>query len=332
MENKKKVELDQILALIKSGKSPAQISKEFKIPKGTLAYSLDKLKKMGCIEKVGYGTWNYLKEVRTRPKGTQAGDSNLSKKRGEKEIRGHAFIWRIEFEKSYNWDSLVASYKKKTLTFQPICRGKVHRLIFKNRKIWLTNKGMVIYEPLDFFGTSSFEVKGTAVFQMDMLVKDLIAELGSKFYRYRFTTSREHYGIVKNELARQYNDKKEKLHVKAEDGSIWLWIDDSKGLGELETADPTLNREVQNFWNDNIKKHHGKVDASFTLKAIDGLTAAQVETNRQLLKYEEQNREHLKVIQMYQEESKLRQQESKLRQEEAQFNKKVMMKLLKKLG
>ena len=270
MKRKKKFGLDQVLAQIKSGKSPAQISREFNIPKQTLGYSLDRLKKKGCIEKVGYGTWKFLKplkEVPIRPKGSQAGQTKNSDFSAKKEIRGHAFIWRIEFEKEFNWDFLVSRYKKKKLTFQEICRGKVHRLIFQNRKIWLTKSGMVIYEPMDFMGKSSFEVKGIAVFQMDRLVKDLIKELGGKFRRYRFTTSREHYGIIKNELARQYNDKKEKLHVRAEDGSVWLWIDDSKGLGELETADPTHNRQVQNFWNSH-KKHKFKhtpeyIDSNF---------------------------------------------------------------------
>jgi len=55
MNNKKKLGLEQILALIKSGFSPAKISSKHSIPKQSLGYYVDKLKRLGCIEKEGYG-------------------------------------------------------------------------------------------------------------------------------------------------------------------------------------------------------------------------------------------------------------------------------------
>lgn len=277
MKRGKKVELVQVLDLIKSGYSPSKITKKFKIPKGTLAYHVGKLKRLGCIERKGYGVWDYLKplkEVRKVPKGSMKGQkSNISKK----EIRGHAFIWKIEFVEPYDWKRILKYYRKKKLNFRLICNKKVPRTIFNNRKIWLTKKGLTIYEPLDFFGKSSFEVKGIAVFEMDKLIKGLLKEIGLKFRPYRFTTSREHYGMIKNELARQYNNKKEKMHVRSEDGDIWLWIDDSKGLGELETDEPNVSRQVQNFWNTH-KKHKFKVDADFILENFKE-SAKQIKAN-----------------------------------------------------
>lgn len=282
MKTDKKVGLVEILDLIKSGSFPAQISKKYNIPKQNIAYFVGKLKRLGCIEKVGYGVWEYKKEVKKRPKGSIEGQNN-------KQIRGHAFIWKIQFIENYNWDQIVKNYKKSKLKFQRIFFNKVIRTIFNNRKIWLTDKGMVIYEPLDFYGGSSFSVKGTAVFEMDRLIKDLLKELNLKFRHYRFTTSREHYGIIKNELARQYNDKKEKLYIRGEDGTIWLWIDDSKSLGELENNKPRINRGVQNWFNDH-KKHNFEVTPTFVLNAI-----AQ---NTKNLDYHAENmRTHVKAVQ-----------------------------------
>jgi len=282
MKVKEKIGLVQILALIKSGLPPAKISKKYNIPKQNISYFVGKLKKMGCIEKIGYGVWEFKKEVKKVPQGSKGSQY-------KKQIRGHAFIWKIEFAENYNWDQVIRSYKKKRLTFQKICQKKVYRLIYQHRKIWLTKKGMIIYEPMDFYGGSSFKVKGTAVFEMDKLIKDLLKELNLKFRTYRFTTSREHYGIVKNELARQYNDRKDKLHIRGEDGTVWMWIDDSKGLGELENNAPAINRGVQNWFNDH-KKHDFKVTPSFVLKAIH--------QNTKNLDYHAENmRIHIKAVQ-----------------------------------
>jgi|TARA_R100000501_G_C2629080_1_gene123563 hypothetical protein len=275
MSNDKKVGLVEVLALIKTGSSPAKISKKYNIPKQNISYFVVKLKKLGCIRKKGYGVWEYvkpLKQVKEVPQGSMTGKGLTSHK---KEIRGHAFIWKIQFVHSYDWKKIVRAYKKKKLTFQLISSGKVYRTIFNNRKIWLNTKGLTIYEPMDFYGGSSFKVKGDAVYQMDKLIKDLLFELGQKFKPYRFTTSREHYGMIKNELARQYNEKKEKMYIKGEDGTVWLWIDDSKGLGELETKDPVISRKVQEFWNDH-KKHNFEVTASFVLGSL-GLLAKNFE-------------------------------------------------------
>ncbi len=264
MKNGKKLGLTQILTHIKEGLSPSMISKKYNIPKQTLSYSVNKLKKFGCIEKEGYGVWKYikpLKEVRNQPKG------NIRDKSGtyQKQIRGHAFIWKIEFFENILWEKFI---KKSNINYQLICNKRVFRIVLHNRKIWLTKKGMIIYEPIDFLGGSSFQVKGTAVFEMDKLVKSLLKKLKIRFTPYKFTTSREHYAMVKNKLAKQYNDKKEKLFVYGEYGGVWLWIDHSHGVHELETKDPKISRQIQKWYNSH-KKTNFDVTPEFVLNAIN---------------------------------------------------------------
>ena len=106
-----------------------------------------------------------------------------------------------------------------------------------------------------------------AVFELDKTIKMLGRKLNIVLDGYRFTTSREHYGIIKNVLAKQYNDKKEKLYIRDDEG-LWLWIDDSHSLKELETNNPRVNREVQNWWNDS-KKTNFKVTPSFILDGMN---------------------------------------------------------------
>lgn len=260
MKNRKKLGLVQILTYMKEGLSPSMICKKYNIPKQTLTYPLDKLKKLGCIVKEGYGAWRYIKEVPNQPKGGISGKYGTS----QKQIRGHAFIWKIEFFEDILWEKFI---KKSNINYQLICNKKVFRIMLNNRKIWLTKKGMIIYEPIDFFGRSSFQVKGTAVFEMDKLIKSLLKKLKIRFMPYKFTTSREHYAIIKNGLAKQYNDKKEKLFVYGEGGGVWLWIDHSKGIHELETKDPNINRKIQKWYNSH-KKTNFDVTPEFVLNAI----------------------------------------------------------------
>jgi len=159
---------------------------------------------------------------------------------------------------------------------------------------------MVIYEPLDFIGHSSFQVKGNAVYEMDQLVKGMLKQLKLDFKPYRFTTSREHDAQMKNGLARQFNEKKEKLQVKNEEGTTWLWIDNStvEGYrpGELETNDAILSRGVQKHWNSH-KKHEFKVDADYV---IDNLKTAgdHIKQNADNLGFHAENmRSHVKAVQ-----------------------------------
>lgn len=252
MKKRKKLELNHILSEIKNGLNPSKICEKYNISKSTLDYSIGKLKKLGCIEKLSYGTWGFIKEVRKQPRVTLGVNSDFSKK----EIRGHAFIWNIEFlEERYNWNQIIINYKKRykkpKLSFKRVCNGKVPRIIFKNRKIWLTNNGLTIYEPLDFFGESAFKVKETAIYELDKLIKELIKELGQKFQYYRFICSREHFAHIKNQMARQFNDKKQKIKVEYE--GKYFWIDHSDGENEEETNNTNVSLQAQKYYKSQVK-------------------------------------------------------------------------------
>lgn len=302
MEKANKLGLNEILEEIKSGSSPAKICKKYKIPKQTLDYSVSKLKKLGCIEKKGYGVWDYIKEVPIVLEDTRKGNSDF-----KKQIRGHAFIWKIKFYNPILWEQKL---KKSKIKYSLICRNKVFRILFQNRKIWLTKDGMIIYEPIDFMGDSSFQVKGMAVHNMDKIIKNILKKLRIPVQKYKFTTSREHYGIVRNELARQYNERKEKMQIKSEDGTVWLWIDDSLSLGELETAEPVVNRQLQQFWNDHkrtgFQMTATKIQENFTkveneIVNLNGVFPAMEEYNINLKLHIKVQQEQLKTQKATQE-------------------------------
>jgi len=256
MKEGKKQRLLLIMSQIKAGKNPAKISKEQRINKKTIQNYLRQLKEMGCIEKIGYGSWEVLKEVSFSSKATSL----------RKQIRGHAFNWKIKFRYDIDWKRRLNNNKIK---YQLIgINGSTPRMIFNGKKIWFTKTGLIIYEPKSFFAISSHTSKGMAVWELDKTVKALGRLLKIDLNTYQFTTSREHYAMIDNEIARQYNNKGEKLYIRRKNNSIWMWVDFSHGINELENDEPMVNRQVQNWFNDQ-KKHNFKVTPTFILEGFD---------------------------------------------------------------
>jgi len=265
MKKRGELILHLIIDEIKKGNNPAKISKEHNIKKQTLQYYLRQLKNKGIITKEGYGTWRVQKEVSNSTKASSI----------KKQIRGHAFNWKVRFKSEIDWERRL---KKNNLNFQYIgINNSTPRIIFNNKKIWFTKKGLVIYEPKSFFAENSITSKGLAVFELDKTIKELGRKLKIDLSSYQFTTSREHYGLIKNELAKQYNKKGEKLYIRDDQG-IWMWIDDSHSLAELENNEMITNKKVQDWYNDH-KKHNFEVTPSFLLNSINKVTENQMMFN-----------------------------------------------------
>lgn len=276
MKKREKFELDRIFELFKKFKNADKVANELSISKSNLSYYTKKLKYLSVLRYEGNGVWDVYGDLKVVQKSVGTHSplvTEFLKNNPKKQIRGHAFIWKIRFERDFDWQRLLdnSTFKKK---YRKQSSGKVLRIMFKGRKIWLQEKGAAtIFEPFDYFGVNSHGAKGLAVWNLDLLLKGLMKKLGQQMCRYKFTTSRVHYALIKNELARQFNDRKEKLIVKTEDGTEWLWIDFSKGDGELEVGNlpegevEKTSFESQTWWND--KKKNGFITDSFFLSQLN---------------------------------------------------------------
>lgn len=265
----KKFELGSIILGLEKGKKAKEIAKDLNISNSNLSYYLGKLKKDNLIKYKGNGIWQVQKLPPTPS--------------SKKKIRGHAFVWKIEL-KEVNWKKYLDNSK---INYKEQSNGKVLRIFFLGKKVWLTKKGMIIYEPYNYWGFNSYEAKGKAVFNLDRFIKNLFFKLKLRELPYKFTTSREHFAIVKNELARQYNDRGEKMYIRNDKG-VWMWIDFSDGINELENNNVDINKMVQDFWNDNLK-HNFKVTPTFILETMQGIQKNQ-------MVFDENMSSHLEVL------------------------------------
>ena len=136
----KEVLYHRVLKEMSDGKSPSQICKIHNLKRSSVQNVVDKLKKQGVVKKIGYGVWEVNKEVLTQVRHIRLLSTSH-------QIRGHAFNWKIEFLREIDW---LRRLEKFNIPYQLVGFQKIPRIIINTKKIWLTKKGLIIYESKDF--------------------------------------------------------------------------------------------------------------------------------------------------------------------------------------
>ena len=222
-------------------------------------------------------------------------------------VRGHAFIYTLRISKFKNWENRESFLKKKKVDYlnSNIANGQGHRIIINGFKVWLFNKKIVIYSPKgkSYFRDSAFESKHGGI--RDCF--DIIYELESLFKislrygkHYHVKVVRQHYADVKNELAKQYDDDKNKLFLFDEKG-LWLIIDNSFNLHELETvhsksAVNDMDGVIRPFFNSLKDRPFTAYDFEQVFKLMNQVAMRQVDTAGNLEKIEKLMKEIVKKL------------------------------------
>lgn len=276
-----------VLNLLKKGLNPSKIFKELNLKKQTLQYYLTNLKKKGIIQKKGYGVW----EV----KDFNSNTLNLKPKL----IRGHAFIWTIKLPlETRGWEERLNRLK---IPYKLI-RGQTPRIYLGKKKVWLGKKTITLYEPNSFYGQNAIESRKYAVFTLLEDLKSLEKKLQFKLGNYVFSPSREHFALIKNDLAKQCNKEGDKIVVRDYNGD-WLWVDASDGIGELETGNHNAlvnNMGVQKWWND-MKQTKFEVTPSFILNSLGQMIQVQQMNADNIVKHQKVLDEMLITLKKIQE-------------------------------
>lgn len=283
-----------VLELLKQGKNPSAISKELSTSKQKVNYYIRQLKNEGVIQKKGYGTWE-VKQVKI------SGSNTLSQ---IKEIRGHAFIWNLKIKKGLN---LKEKLINSNLEYKKVSRGQL-RLFINNKKVWIGNKTITVFEHLSFYGRNSIESRKYAVVALLEVIHALENKLNINLSPYGIKPKREHYGMIRNDLAIQCNRNNEKIVIRDDKEGEWLWIDDSLGIGELETGGTKAlvrSKQVQDWWND--KKENGfKVTDTFIMNSLAGLIQVQQMNADNIIKHQKVLDEMLLTLKLIQNDLKKR--------------------------
>lgn len=290
-----------ILSYLAAGLNPIKIAAKLDIPMSTLQYHLDIMKHQELIRKVGYGTWEVLKEPTTE-KPTVRGLSHVAIHKTPQQVRtfrtssqsdltrfkqdavrAHAFVFTLRVPKGLrNWNN---EGRTQFMTAHQIpykslgIGGGGQRIIIKGRKVWLTNPSIIIYDKSSYFAEEALKAKSKALATHISIIKHMERLLHISFRigsDYKFKVSRQHYALIYNALAEQYNETGEKMEIRTEKG-VWFLIDNSYNMNEAETVHPssamTDNRKVQNFFN-GLKEQ--PITPGFVLEMMHGIQTNQM--------------------------------------------------------
>lgn len=287
---------------IKAGLRPSKICEKFNIKKSTLQYHLSIIKRSGFVERIGYGVWEICKEFNPQEvqKTTKVTYQQLRKYSNffkSDKVRAHAFQFKLKLPKLRNWENREKVFLKKNINFKPLKFGGIVRgqsINFRGRKIWLTNKSVIIYEKSSYLSDTAEEAKQHAIHDLIVLIRSLERMLGANFKiasKYMFKVSRQHYSLIKNSLAKQYNQEGKKLNVYSADG-LWFVIDNSFNLHEAETLHPKTadidNKKVQDFFN-GVKQFEDYTP-QFVVNTMQGIQQNQ-------LIFAQNIKSHIKAVQ-----------------------------------
>jgi len=297
-----------IYNLLKEGLNPAKICIKLQINKTRVDYYLSSLKDRQLIRKLGYGVYEIIgdytekKSKSTTRVAMNDPHTNLDLFKPDT-VRGHAFVFTLSINPNLrNWDKREEIFKKMGIEYEPLkIFGGGQSIIFKGRKTWLTSKSIIVYEKASYMSETSTEAKQYAVYDfishIGALERFLKADFGATRGRLKFKVSRQHYALIKNSLAKQYDREGKKLQVVDQRGRQWFIIDNSFNLNEAETIDPETgdidNLKVQTHFN-NIKETPLQVLKDYTPQFV--LNAMQGIQNNQVM-YSENIASHIKAIQ-----------------------------------
>lgn len=264
----------QVLNEFKVDTNLSRIRRRLNISKQNLNYYIGKLRQSGLLECKGMGWY----EVTENGKKT----TKYSSKINEDSIRGHAYVWTIDFKHiPKHWDDRIKVLERANINFKLVgALRTTPRIKVMGCKVWLCNDNVRIFdkEKASYYGATAEESKLNARIQAFRILRVLENKLNISLSDDRLQFRKEHYAIVKNDLAKYHNNKGIILRISDEEGE-WLLIDDSlEEGGELENVGKSAyktNPKVQDWWNDQ-KQHDFKVTPSFILETLNKLSESNI--------------------------------------------------------
>ena len=264
-----------IIRHLKVSTNLTKLQEKLGISKQQLNYYLRGLKERGLVIKKGRGWYEPVKKSKNSIR-----YGNLLVKDSS---RGHAYVWNVKLPKEIEgWNKRIKKLEEKGIHFNLVGALKTTpRIKALGRKVWLCNDHLRIFDKpkQSYYGKTAKESKSLAHMELLSIVRVLENKLGFLFKPLVYSVQKEHYALIKNDLAIDQNKKGIIMRIKDENGDEWLLIDDSlEQGGELETVGKKAyknNIPLQKWWIDH-KNQNFKVTPSFILNTMNGIQQNQL--------------------------------------------------------
>lgn len=240
----------------------------------------------------------------------------LSQKVESNDIRLHNIVVTFRLPKTYSYNELNKLLHIRKINTNLINKAThiTNAIVIDNYKIWLDKSKLTIFMK-QYIGKTPLDAFSSFLSDLESIIIKTEQILGLKLHEGKsliFKISRNHYALVKNQLAEEYNKKGKKLFVYDDRNELRLLIDDSLSLSEFEAVHSKKAYEdsgkIQIHFKDLIENN--PPTNSELSQHIMTLTNAIQETvderkavRDDLLLLAEQIKSHLALIQEYREEN-----------------------------
>lgn len=302
----KDVLLKKIVELVNEGATPEDIYLRLGISRRSFYRLWSYLKGLGVVEKIGYGVYSVNQTSSSnlfQAIGNESPQSVKANSDDEYPVgtdRAHAFIFTMPFPFTFPLRKQEKFLKNLGFDYKSIGVSGLWRGFSFLMGDWLVKfhpKSLTatLRKGVSFFSSDSHEAYLLAV--NDFLEKVVVPlERSTKVSwkrgkEYRFKTSRQHHARIKDSVAKGYRLKKQKLHVRDEEGTLWLLADFSFSADELESVakDSAVRdyRVVNRFMN-SVR------DTGVTMQDVLNMFA---QSQEQMGYYAENMVSHVKAVQ-----------------------------------
>jgi len=262
-----------IIEGLKISTNLTKLQKELKISKQKLNYYIRELKKEGIIIQKGRGWYEVVKEVKDLTKY----DKILKKD----SIRGHGYILEVKFIKiPEDWDKRIEILTKKDIHFKLVgAKLDTPRIKVLGRKIWLCKDHLRIFDKKgnSYYGNNATESRYKALNEITLIISALESKLGVSLDRIDINFKKEHYALIKNDLAIDCNKRGEIIRVSDKFGEFLLIDDSLEEGGELENVGKDAyktNIPMHKWWIEQ-KETKFEVTPKFILNTMNGIQQNQ---------------------------------------------------------
>lgn len=285
--------INGLLDRLKQGMNPTTISKQLGITRQAVHKRLSTLKKDGRIKKIGYGVWEVMPQKDVNP---STKDGQIKSGGRPKNVRGHAFIWKLKLEGKYSWEDI---FNRKGIPFRYIGALRTPQKIVGGKSVWFGKTFVTVFEPkgMSYWGSNPVEARSAALSSLMDTIEELRRIIGE--FRYSFSCSRQHYGFINNPEAKHFIHKGQRVYIKNEKG-YWFSIDNSQNIWmEAETLHEVDAVKDGSGYQELMNSHERtrfKVTPEWTLEAFAGVHAAVDGVLQNQVRFDANMMSHLAVL------------------------------------
>ncbi len=195
------------------------------------AYYCKILKDTGFIESIGKGVWRVLD---TSNNLQLMGDATKS------QVRSHAYRFSVKVPFITGWINRKIDFDKNAVKYTDIKQGQ--RILVRRHKLKICNDviDVVFYKGKSFKSFSGKKGDQLAILELKLTLLSLQKKIRTNLQfgkSWNFRCYSKHHANINNELAKYYQERGvNKFEVRDADGTLWLIMDDSFNLSELEAV------------------------------------------------------------------------------------------------